>query len=178
MSFVTPRGHELSTEALPMKMGQLDVRSGPFRFAIARLGSCVGVLMLDSTANVAGCACVMLPRSAFGAEQELQGKFADTAVETLLARMLSMGALEGQISAAVVGGSSMFGMANSNNGLDPGAKLSQAVLAELEHKGIPCVATDIGGHTVRNVVLDVATGAVVVDSAEKGASVLCTLRGQ
>ena len=71
------------------------------------LGSCIGVVMIDTPAHVAGLAHVMLPES--GGERSAKGKFADTAVPELLTRVLALGAVRDRLRVAITGGAAMFG---------------------------------------------------------------------
>src|SRR5215212_1048100 len=68
------------------------------------LGSCIGLVLLDRRAAVAGLAHVVLPT----AGERTPGKFADTAVAALIAGMEPLGARHARLDAVLVGGASMF----------------------------------------------------------------------
>jgi chemotaxis protein CheD len=145
------------------------VRMGEFAFSSSAgdvlvslgLGSCVGVVLLDRHASVAGLAHVVLP-SAEGRGEPL-GKFADTAVPALLGAVVALGARRTRLEAVLVGGASMFSFGGA--GLDIGHRNDAAVREELARLGIPVVAAETGGVRGRTVRVDVETGAVTAKAA-------------
>jgi chemotaxis protein CheD len=124
-----------------VRMGELVVSSceGEELVAIG-LGSCIGLAVVDRQAGVAGLAHVVLPESA-GA-QAPAGKFADTAVPALIARLEEAGAVRRRLQAVLIGGARMFALGAS---LDIGARNAAAVRAELEKLRVPIHAEEIGG---------------------------------
>lgn len=121
------------------------------------LGSCVGVAIYDRVAKIGGMVHVMLPSSESG--QGDPGKFADTAVDTLLDEVVSAGCKKERLSAKLAGGASMFGPAKAN-GL--GDRNVQAVQERLAKHGVKIVAKEVGGQKGRKMMLTPATGEVEV----------------
>lgn len=119
------------------------------------LGSCIGLVIADPRAGVAGLAHVMLPDS--GGSALTAGKFADTAVPALLAKVLALGGNRGRLGVAMAGGASMFG---SGRQLDVGARNIEAVTAALSRAGLRCHAAHTGGEQGRTVRVKVGTGVV------------------
>ncbi len=99
----------------------------------------------------------MLPSSESG--QGDPGKFADTAVDTLLDEVVSAGCKKERLSAKLAGGASMFGPAKAN-GL--GDRNVQAVQERLAKHGVKIVAKEVGGQKGRKMMLTPATGEVEV----------------
>lgn len=140
------------------RIGEIVVSRDPDDELVALgLGSCIGVVMIDTPAHVAGLAHVMLPES--GGERSAKGKFADTAVPELLTRVLALGAVPDRLRVAITGGAAMFG---TRGQLDIGARNADAVRTALSATGLRCHAADVGGTLGRTVRVHVGTGAVTV----------------
>jgi chemotaxis protein CheD len=142
-------------------MGEMVVSNDPNEELVALgLGSCIGLAMVDRTAGVAGLAHIVLPESNDGGEQV--GKFADTAVPELIAKMREAGGVERRFETAIAGGARMFEM---SGGLDIGSRNEAAVRAALAKARIPLTAAKTGGNTGRTVKVSVGELLVTVRSA-------------
>ncbi|MGZ6213327.1 MAG: chemotaxis protein CheD [Candidatus Limnocylindria bacterium] len=131
------------------------------------LGSCIGLAIVDRTAGVAGLAHIVLPESNERVDQV--GKFADTAVPELIARMRTAGAAERRFETALVGGARMFEM---SGGLDIGARNEAAVRAALTKARIQVKAAETGGSSGRTVRIAVGELLVTVRAAGQPAETL------
>lgn len=125
------------------------------------LGSCIGLVLTDRAARIAGMAHVMLPASAPGS-QGPPGKFADTAVPALLDAVMALGAERARLGAWLAGGAQMFGGGSGGSVLNIGGRNEAAVRAALGAAGIRVRATDTGGNSGRTMLVRVGTGAVSV----------------
>lgn len=125
------------------------------------LGSCIGLVLLDRTASVAGLAHIMLPEAGPG-DPARPGRFADTAVPGLVDRVVGLGARRARLRAVLVGGAQMFAFGSS---LDVGARNDAAARAALHLAGIPVRAEATGGTCGRTVRVDVASARVTVREA-------------
>ncbi|MGH2909757.1 MAG: chemotaxis protein CheD, partial [Solirubrobacteraceae bacterium] len=96
------------------------------------LGSCIALVMIDSQAQIAGLAHVMLPQSS--GPTTLPGKFADTAVPELLDRMTALGATPERLRVAIAGGAQMF----AGESMEIGARNTAATRLALRRAGLPC----------------------------------------
>jgi chemotaxis protein CheD len=140
------------------RIGQIVVSRNPDDELVAvGLGSCIGVIMSDPYAHVAGLAHVMLPEST--GDVAKPGKFADTAVPELLERVLALGAGRGHLRIGMTGGAAMFG---SGGQLDIGARNAAAVRTALSGVGVRCHAAETGGTQGRTVRVHVGTGRTTV----------------
>jgi chemotaxis protein CheD len=145
-----------------VRMGEMVVSKNPKDELVALgLGSCIGLAIVDRTAGVAGLAHIVLPESNDRGAQA--GKFADTAVPELIARMRRAGAVERRFETALVGGAQMFDM---SSGLDIGARNEAAVRAALSKARIPVTAAQTGGNAGRT--LKIAVGQMLVTAREAG----------
>ncbi len=141
-----------------VRMGEMVVSARATDELVARgLGSCIGLAIVDRAAGVAGLAHIVLPES--GDKLQQMGKFADTAVPELIARMSRAGAVERRLQAAIAGGAQMFQM---SGGLDIGGRNEQAVRDALATAGIPVRAAQTGGSQGRTVRVAVGDGLVTV----------------
>ncbi len=125
------------------------------------LGSCIGVVLADPRAGVAGMAHVMLPASRPDAAGP-PGKFADTAVPALLGEVLRLGAHRARVEATIAGGAQMFGGGADGGMLNIGERNAEAVRAALRAAGLRVHAADVGGSAGRSMQVAVAGGTVTV----------------
>jgi chemotaxis protein CheD len=139
-------------------MGEMVVSADPADELVALgLGSCIGLAIVDRSARVAGLAHIVLPES--GDKVDQPGKFADTGVPELIARMRRAGAVERRFEIALVGGARMFEM---SGGLDIGSRNEQAVRAALATARIAVRVAQTGGNQGRTVRIAVGEGRVTV----------------
>ncbi len=163
-------------------IADLQIASAPAILVSYGLGSCIGVGLCDPYRKIGGLAHVMLPSIATGGRGGDPLKYADTAVEAIVARMIEAGCARGALLAKMAGGADMFAAAEPRvqAGADPrgdarpriGERNAQAVRAKLQEMGIPLVAEDVGGSHGRTVELVPATGDLVVRSVRKGCKIL------
>jgi chemotaxis protein CheD len=125
------------------------------------LGSCIGVVLVDHVARVAGLAHVMLPESRPGAPGP-PAKFADTAVPALVDALLRLGADRSRLLATIAGGAEMFGAGSGGGLLNIGERNDQAVRAALRAARVRLRAADVGGASGRTMQVRVGTGTVTV----------------
>jgi chemotaxis protein CheD len=141
-----------------VRMGEMVVSATPSDELIALgLGSCIGLAIVDRAAGVAGLAHVVLPESHGTTGQP--GKFADTAVPELLARLRRAGAVDRRMEVALVGGARMFEM---SGGLDIGARNEQAVRTALDAARLIPRVIQTGGNQGRTVKVSVGEGTISV----------------
>jgi chemotaxis protein CheD len=153
-------------------MGEMVVSNDPNEELVALgLGSCIGLAIVDRTAGVAGLAHIVLPESNDRGDQV--GKFADTAVPELIAKMRKAGAVERRFETAIAGGARMFEV---SGGLDIGSRNEAAVRAALAKARITVKAAQTGGSTGRTVKIAVGDLLVTVRSAGQPAETLLEAR--
>jgi chemotaxis protein CheD len=154
-----------------VRMGEIVVSAHPGDELVALgLGSCIGLAIVDRTAGVAGLAHIVLPES--GDKVDQPGKFADTSVPDLIARMCRAGAVERRFETAIVGGARMFEM---SGGLDIGSRNEQAVRVALAKARIPVRIAQTGGNQGRTV--RIAVGECLVTVRVAGQPAVTLLQG-
>ncbi len=141
------------------------------------LGSCVGIALYDEAKKIGGLAHVMLPDSKAISRKGSPGRFADTAIKSMVEEMVKLGARKNRIVAKVVGGAQMFtipGATNPKNVPGPFASLNigernvEATKKVLRELKIKLVAEDTGGNHGRTVYFDTSNGKVTVTSIRHG----------
>lgn len=156
-----------------VKVGIADMNfvTAPDVLKTSGLGSCVAVILFTSHRQVAGMAHVMLPSSNLNHSPSLNhAKYADTAIQALLAGFKKHHIAGYMLKAKIAGGAQMFPFASQNDdGLARiGPRNVKAVRQQLEAYRIPLIAEDIGGTAGRTVVFDPATNILQVKTADKG----------
>jgi chemotaxis protein CheD len=148
-------------------IADLRIAQAPSILVSYGLGSCVGVALYDPYTKIGGLAHVMLPAAA-GTRAGDPLKYADSAIETIVARMVEAGCAKGALLAKMAGGADMF-LGSTNDGRPKiGERNAQAVRTKLEELGIPLVGEDVGGTYGRTVELDPMTGEFTVRSVRQG----------
>ena len=124
------------------------------------LGSCLGVALYDRRLKVAGLSHIVLPDSL--GSTEMPGKFADTAIPTLIRAMQALVSGETlRLTAKVAGGANMFSATGAANTI--GTQNAQAVERILAELRIPILGRHCGGEQGRRMALDTATGVVTIE---------------
>ncbi len=136
-----------------------DIR--PVVISALGLGSCIGVVMTDTRAGIAGMAHVMLPQSS-STSSGSPGKFADTAIPALLDEVLRLGAVRFRLVATIAGGAQMFGAGSGATLLNIGGRNDLAVRSALASHGVRLRGADVGGNVGRTMSVTVSTGVVTV----------------
>jgi chemotaxis protein CheD len=139
-------------------MGQVEVAKSPGCLK-SILGSCVAIVLYHPRQHVGALAHVVLPKSA--GQTSSPGKFVDTAVPHMLAKLKEYGVNPSGLVAKLAGGANMFG---TSGPLQIGDKNIQAAIETLSANGISVAAQDVGGKTGRRVTLSTATGALTIES--------------
>ncbi|MGH2889743.1 MAG: chemotaxis protein CheD [Solirubrobacteraceae bacterium] len=134
------------------------------------LGSCIGLAIVDGPAGIAGLAHIVLPEAVGNRDEP--GKYADTAVPELVARMRAAGAVVRRLEAVLVGGAHMFATSGS---LDIGSRNEEAVRAQLRRVRIPVRAAQTGGTQGRT--LRVVAGGCEVSARVAGEQPQTLLEG-
>ncbi len=149
-------------QTLTVKMAEMGVVNDDRRLKTI-LGSCVGIILRDPERRVSGLAHIMLP--ARHREDTTEGKYADTAIPALLARIAREGGRQGSLQALLIGGAQMFPLGNERIASigDQNVQASRTILGQYR---IPIVFEDTGGTAGRTVTFDNATGTVSVKTLQ------------
>jgi chemotaxis protein CheD len=128
------------------------------------LGSCIGVCLYDPAVRIGGMLHYQLPSSKMD-EQRAQDKplmFADTGMDLLLKKLVSMGVQKKRMNVKLAGGAAM---ATGPQGFDIGKRNYLAIRKILWSNGMFINAEDVGGGVARSLYMDLADGTVTVRSS-------------
>ena len=159
----------LAARAGDLVVGVADVklsRTPGERLITYALGSCLGVVIHDPVAGVAGLLHVMLPDGAIdrAKAERNPSMFVDTGVPMLFREAYRLGAKKERIVVKVAGGAHS-GATEDADQFQIGKRNVLMLRKLLWKNNVLLHAHDVGGHqTSRTMVVDVATGAVVVRS--------------
>ncbi|MFU8819074.1 MAG: chemotaxis protein CheD [Desulfurivibrio sp.] len=131
------------------------------------LGSCIGVVLWDPVAKVAGLLHYMLPDSSLDKEKA-QAKpfmFADTGIPRLFKETYRFGAVKTRLVVKVVGGSQIM----DNSGIFNIGKRNHAILRKMFWKNnIMITKEDVGGSSNRTISIAVASGLTTLKVSGRG----------
>ncbi|MCI0434311.1 MAG: chemotaxis protein CheD [Gemmatimonadetes bacterium] len=128
------------------------------------LGSCVAIALWDPASRIGGLAHAILPVPSAATRDGRPERFASTAVDVLLDRMVEAGACRPTIRARLAGGASMFSALLNERGRKLGPRNVEAARAALLRAGVPMDREDVGGTHGRSVFLHVDEGRLIVSS--------------
>ena len=145
------------------------ISTSPSTLVTYALGSCVGIMLHDSSSHIGGMAHIMLPDSNLmkGQVGMNRMKFADTAIVNMLNAMIALGAIKSNITAKITGGANMFQVSDDFDIGSIGTRNVSSVKKVLKELNIPIVAEDTGEDFGRTVFFDLDTGAVRVQALGK-----------
>jgi chemotaxis protein CheD len=155
-----------------VRVSGLIVAEAPATLVALALGSCVAIALHDPQAKIGGLAHVLLPSAAMGRDQGQPGRFAQTAVPTLLERLIARGARAPAITARLVGGASMFTSLAPPGTIQMGDRNVVASREALHRNGIRLVGEAVGGDFGRTAEFDVETGRIRIASYLRGEQLL------
>jgi chemotaxis protein CheD len=153
------------------KVGIADMKivKTPYRIRTSGLGSCVGLVMYDLDKKIAGLAHVMLPGSSLSKVPEFNpAKYADTAVEVLISRLIANGARRYALKAKMAGGAQMFQFAANTEMMRIGPRNVEAIKKELERLNIALISEDVGGNSGRTIEFDPSQGMLLIRTTHQG----------
>lgn len=168
----------MTTKIAPTMVGMSEIKllQNTGHFTCLGLGSCIGLLAVDTVAKVAGMIHIMLPQSFEGKPVDKVGKFADTGVPELLKMLEAKGAIISRMKVAYAGGAQVFQFGNNaDKKLEIGLRNAEAVKALIAQYGLRVVGHDVGGRQGRTVNYDLSDGRFMVRTVTEGERELCKL---
>ena len=150
------------TKVIKVGMADLSVCKPPNLLTTLGLGSCVGIVLYDPETKVSGLAHVMLPDSTQIKNNGNKAKFADTAIDVLIAEMVKQGANPKRLVAKLAGGAQMFAFSQTNDLMKIGERNADASRKMLRKLGIKVLSEDCGKNYGRTIVFDAETGMLEI----------------
>jgi chemotaxis protein CheD len=154
-------------DMIKVGMADLNACKCPDALTTLGLGSCVGISLYDPITKVGGMAHIMLPDSTKIRKNENEAKFADTGIDALIKKMISLGARQSSLVAKIAGGAQMFAFSSNNDMLRIGDRNVEATKLKLGQLGIRILAEDTGLSYGRTIEFYTETGDLIVKSVGK-----------
>ncbi|RSK27050.1 chemotaxis protein CheD [Bacillus sp. HMF5848] len=150
-------------------IADMNIVKGQDVIRTSGLGSCVGVIIYDLQQQIAGLAHIMLPNSTLAREERFNtAKYADTATDELISRLLQAGAKRINLKAKIAGGAQMFQFASKNDMMRIGPRNVEAVIERLAYNRISLLAKDVGGSSGRTIEFTPSTGKLTIRTVNQG----------
>lgn len=140
-----------------LRMGEMRV-DAEGRTLRTLLGSCIGLALYDRQRRIGGLAHILLPDSR--GKQDLPGKFADTAIPSLIEQMQQLTTNRLGLTAVIAGGANMFNIGSTALIGDQNRDACRSILTRLN---IPLVAEHCGGIKGRRMSFQTKTGKIVIE---------------
>lgn len=157
---------------IKVELERIEVVKGPCVINIDGIGSGVAVLAYEETSRVGGAAYVLFGTGAGAADHP--GRFAQTAIPTLLEQMERLGADLGLIHCVLVGGGSVFGEGSKHSTGDRTVSSVQEILGS---HSIPILASELGGTSALFAAFDLSVAEVSFRTALTPAKVIAKFGG-
>lgn len=158
-----------------VKVGIADLNTvtSPNKIRTSGLGSCVGVVIYDAAKQIAGLAHIMLPDSSLTKQTNFnEYKYADTAIDVLINKLIAMGASKASLKAKIAGGAQMFNFNSNSDIMRIGPRNVEAVKESLASHNIPIVSSDVGGNKGRTIEFDPATSQLKIRTVNEGEKII------
>jgi len=150
-------------------IADLNIVKAPNLIRTSGLGSCVGIVIYDLTKQIAGLAHIMLPTTnSTNKQNDNSYKYADTAIDILINKLLVNKALKYNLKAKIAGGAQMFQFKSSTDKMRIGPRNVAAVKEKLKQHQIPIIAADVGGGSGRTIEFNPVTGKLKIRTVNKG----------
>lgn len=124
------------------------------------LGSCVSITLWHPANRVGAMSHFLLPSRGEKRRTELDGRYADEAVQLMFLELLRLGVDPAECEAKVFGGGQMFPAKSRPGNVAVGERNGNVARSLLAGRGIRTVAEDLFGQGHRELMFEVATGDV------------------
>src|SRR5690625_4345712 len=121
-------------------IADLNIAKAPFLIRTSGLGSCVGIVIYDLTKQIAGLAHIMLPTNSTNKKNDNKYKYADTAIDILIDKLLDNNVQKYSLKAKIAGGAQMFQLTSSTDMMRIGPRNVEAVRESLKKHRVPIIA--------------------------------------
>ena len=135
------------------------------------LGSCVGICVIDKSAQIAGMVHVMLP---YNNNPDITNvfKYADTGITEMIKQMEQLGGRRLRMIAKIAGGARMFEIKSSSSIGNIGERNIAATRETLQKLKIKLFAEDVGENYGRTIIFDSNTGKLSIKSFGKNLKII------
>ena len=158
-------------EFLDVGISDMKIVHAPESLITYALGSCVGICIIDKSAQIAGMAHILLPYNKNGDKTEVY-KYADTGIAEMIIQMERLGGLKLRMTAKIAGGAKMFDIKGSSTIGSIGERNIGAVKETLQKLKIRLIAEDVGKNYGRTIIFDSDSGDLTIKSFGKELKVI------
>ncbi len=152
---------------IKVKIADYKITGKPNILVTNGLGSCVGLSLYDETLGVGGLAHIMLPQSKSDIAPKFFPRYADTAINIILAELKEQGCNPSNVVAKMAGGASMFPDLKKD-GKGVGERNVEATMGILAAMKIPLMSSDTGGDYGRSIEFSTISGEMRIRSIRHG----------
>lgn len=160
------------SETIRVGIADMNICTAPDKITTIGLGSCIGVVLYDPVAKIAGLVHIMLPDSTKIKNNQNKLKFADSGVSLLIDALEKKGVSHNKLKAKIAGGARMFNFSTSTDLGSIGDKNIEAVHDILKQYGIRIISEDVGLNYGRTIVFDPDSSELTVIKAGKQANII------
>lgn len=150
-------------EYLDTTRSHMGVCKKPIGLKAEGLGSCVGVMLWDSTSGIGGMVEIVYPHSKGKVSVMEAGLYADTGIAELIRRMQLLGAHREYMQAKIAGGANMKELGHISEVGQTGLQNVLAVRQALTELDIQITAEDVGMDVVRSLYFTPEDGNCTVE---------------
>lgn len=162
-----------TSSVVKVGIADMNIVKPPSLIRTSGLGSCVGIIIYDERNLIAGLAHIMLPDSSLTKGDAINiAKFADTAIEGLIALIIKAGGNRQLLKAKMAGGAQMFQFTSGNEVMRIGPRNVEAVRYQLKEFKIKLMAEDVGGKSGRTIEFDPKTSQLTIRTVNQGVSII------
>ena len=152
---------------IKVKIADYKITGKPNILVTNGLGSCVGLSLYDETLGMGGLAHIMLPQSKSDIAPKFFPRYADTAINIILAELKEHGCNPSNVVAKMAGGASMFPDLKKD-GKGVGERNVEATMGILAAMKIPLMSSDTGGDYGRSIEFSTISGEMRIRSIRHG----------
>ncbi|MBI4938043.1 MAG: chemotaxis protein CheD [Nitrosomonadales bacterium] len=131
------------------------------------LGSCISITVWHPLLRIGGMSHCMLPSRRIPDNPDLDGRYADEAIELLLCEIGKRNTRPDEYQVKLFGGGNMFRQAIAEKTFNVGGCNIEAARELLKARGFKCIhAEHVGGSGHRRIIFDLCNGDVWVKHEE------------
>jgi chemotaxis protein CheD len=162
-----------TSQVVKVGIADMNIVTPPNIIRTSGLGSCVGLVLFDSTSLISGLAHVMLPNSCLTKGDTINcAKYADTAIVGLISLITKAGGNQRLLKAKMAGGAQMFHFTSGSDVMRIGPRNVEAVRDELKKHNIKIISEDVGGKSGRSIEFNPQTLALTIRTVNHGVTII------
>lgn len=151
----------MAEKDLKVGIGDMKFTRGENTIITYALGSCIGITFYDPFLKLGSLLHIMLPTRTDPNDPKVF-KYADSGIKETIRKLTAFGMVKSRTVVKIAGGAKMFEMKGSSDFGNIGQRNAAMVKKILTEERMRISAEDTGGTYARTMLLNVATGDVIV----------------